>query len=129
MNQRENDSRPRKLRRLRGPQRQLTERERALQEAYARYDDAGDTEAFDADEPPAQRSTKLTPKQVRQRRYFVADHRPADPVVLRLFTDLQAARRVQRRVPAKAERARLFERMAWTELMKYLLTLDCDPQV
>jgi hypothetical protein len=84
--------------------------------------------------------SKLTPerlKQIRQayvrarqqRAGVVADHRPADPIVLRLFTDLHATWDVQRRVPAKAEKARLFERMAWTELIKYLLTLDCDPQV
>jgi hypothetical protein len=57
------------------------------------------------------------------------DHRPADAVVIRLFTDLQAARNVQRRVPSKAKRARLFERLAWNNLLQYLATLECDPEV
>jgi hypothetical protein len=59
-----------------------------------------------------------------------ADHRPADAIVIRLFSNLQAARNVQRRTPSKAARARQFERRAWSYLMEYLLTLDCsDPEV
>jgi hypothetical protein len=70
----------------------------------------------------------------RQRRYAYAraqrDHRPADPIVIRLFADLQATRRMQERVPATvALPARLIERLVWRNLMDYLLTLDCDPQV
>jgi hypothetical protein len=70
----------------------------------------------------------------RQRRSAYAralqqrDDRPADPIVLRLFADLQATRRVQDRLPATiALSARLFERLAWKNLMEYLMTLDCDP--
>jgi hypothetical protein len=73
--------------------------------------------------------SKLTPQQVRKRRYFVADNRAADPVVLRLFKDLHAAWDVQKRFPHKRGKAAMFERMAWAELMKYLSTFDCDPQV
>jgi hypothetical protein len=67
----------------------------------------------------------------RQRRYAYVRplqqraHRPADPIVIRLFAELQAVRRVQ--VPAIAVSARLFERLVWKDLMEYLLTLDCDP--
>jgi hypothetical protein len=53
------------------------------------------------------------------------DHRPADPIVIRLFADLQATRRMQERVPATiALPARLIERLVWRNLMDYLLTLD-----
>jgi hypothetical protein len=37
----------------------------------------------------------------------------ANPLVTKLFLDLQLAKDVQRRVPRKAAEARQFERMAW----------------
>jgi hypothetical protein len=84
--------------------------------------------------------SKLDPEKLRlirqsyrrqrwQRAGVMADHRPADPVVLRLFTDLHAAWDVQKRFPAKAAKARTLERMAWENLVEYLATFECDPAV
>jgi hypothetical protein len=67
----------------------------------------------------------MTPKLRRRRKRLVDDHRPADGIVLRLFSDLQAARRVEGDDPRLAK-AQQFERMAWGYLIKYLLTLECD---
>jgi hypothetical protein len=60
---------------------------------------------------------------------LIADHRPADAIVIRLCIDLQKARRALR-WPHKREDACRFERMAFDYLMEYLTTLDCsDPDV
>ena len=65
--------------------------------------------------------------RLKIRRRLVADHRPADAIVIRLCHDLQKAQRALG-VPSKIEDARRFERMAFDYLMEYLTTLDCsDP--
>jgi hypothetical protein len=72
--------------------------------------------------------------KLRVKRKLVADHRPADPIVSRLFRDIQAARLIHRWATAtgkkaKAAHARRFEQTAWRYLMQYLTTLECDPEV
>jgi hypothetical protein len=67
--------------------------------------------------------------RLKIKRRLIADHRPADAIVIRLCHDLQKARRALRR-PGKQQDARRFERMAFGYLMEYLTTLDCsDPDV
>jgi hypothetical protein len=74
-------------------------------------------------------STKMQPRKLKRRRHPRGDAIvPADPVVTKLFLDLQMARDVQRRklMPGKTGYVRRFERKAWYHLMEYFLTLESE---
>jgi hypothetical protein len=56
---------------------------------------------------------------------FRCDHLvPADPIVLRICRELQAAWTAERRSPNKAVLVRQFERQGWQFLVDYLATLE-----
>jgi len=77
--------------------------------------------------------SKLTPEQIRwrqgaYRRYLRSrlrpDQQPADPVVLRLFRDLQLAEWTRHHNRKRTKEANQFEREAWDYLLTYLTTLE-----